>query len=88
VTAKTNEQFYLLGADPAKRFRFHGPVAMVRKRSEIHDALLQAPKHRSVWIATQSHLTDELLKEAGDRPPAARPTAPPLPAATGRSPRP
>jgi hypothetical protein len=60
---KTTEQIYLLGGEPRERFRFRPPVAQLRKRSEIQQAILQAPKHASIWIATRSDLTDDLLRE-------------------------
>lgn len=60
---RTTEQFYLLGGEPRERFRFRLPVTSLRKRSEMHRAILQATKQSSVWIATRSESTDDLLRE-------------------------
>ncbi|MFO0967325.1 MAG: helix-turn-helix transcriptional regulator [Gemmataceae bacterium] len=64
MATKTNERFYLLGSEPTRRFRFPAPVEKLRRRSQFHAAIRQAPKQDSVWIATQSVPTEELLKEA------------------------
>ncbi len=59
---KTIEQVYLLGGEPRERFRFRRPVAMLRRRSEIQQALAKAPAPSSVWIATRAEATDDLLR--------------------------
>jgi Helix-turn-helix len=59
----TIEQVYLLGGEPRERFRFRLRVTNLRKRSEIHRAILQAPKQSCAWIATRSNATDDLLRE-------------------------
>jgi hypothetical protein len=61
---KTIEQIYLLGGEPRQRFHFRFPVTKLRKRSEIHKAILQASKQSSTWIATRSDSTDDMLRES------------------------
>jgi hypothetical protein len=56
------EQIYLLGGELGKRFRFRLPVAKLRKQREMHEAIIQAPKQSSVWIATRAEATDDLLR--------------------------
>ena len=67
---KTNEHVYLLGGEPPARFRFRFPITKLRRRGEIHQAVLQDPKPSSVWIATRLQATDDLLREVlqTDRP--------------------
>ncbi len=60
---KTTDQVYFLGGPPRKRFRFTIPVTNVTKRSEIHDAIVDATQHVSLWIATKPESTDDLLRE-------------------------
>lgn len=71
---KTADRVYFLGGQPKKRFRFPTPVTNVKKRSEIHNAMLQATKHASLWIATKAESTDDLLLMAGQAKESLRPT--------------
>jgi hypothetical protein len=61
---KTAERVYLLGPAPPARFRFHRPVARPRGRCQIHEAILTASRQSSLWIATGSKPTDDLLRAA------------------------
>jgi hypothetical protein len=61
---KVAERIYLLGGQPREPFRFPLPVSKLRKLSEIHEAILQAPKYSSAWIATRPDSTDDFLREA------------------------
>ena len=61
---KLTEHIYLLGGQPREPFRFHLPVSKLRKRSEIHQAILHASKQSSAWIATRPDSTDDFLREA------------------------
>ena len=70
---KSSEPLYLLGDGFARGFRFRRPVVRLRKRSEIHEAILQARKQSSVWIATKSHSTDQLLRAAFEHAKASLP---------------
>lgn len=60
----TVDRVYLLGGQPRHRLRFRKPVATLRKRTDIHQAMTAATKESSVWIATSVEWTDELLREA------------------------
>ena len=61
---KTAETLYLLGGQPGGRFRFRAPVAKLRKRTEIVQAIADASRASAVWIATRADATDSLLREA------------------------